>query len=450
MEITFVNLLGVVAIAFVVPFVLGFFPRLRLPSVVVELLVGIAAGPAVLGWIEPGPVVEVVSNLGVAFLLFLAGMDIDLQLLNGAPLRRGALGFVLTIALSLAIMVPLGAAGFVLSPLLVATALAATSVGIIIPVLRDTDQLDTPLGRFTVAGGSVAEFGTIAVLGVFFAGEDTSAAIEAIFLALVAALAVLLLVIAGRFWRWEPGQAVARRLADTSAQLRVRFAVLILVAAAVAAKSLGFEAILGTFLAGTVLAIIIRGDPHEQTLRRKIEAVGFGFCVPVFFVVSGMKLSLEGILSAAEWLRVALFLAVLVVVHLLPALLYRRHLSWRETLAAGLLQSTNLSFIVVAVTVGQELGRLRPITGSSLIVAGLLSAVIFPAIAQMLLGGRKQGAGCTLQKRCSTSHSPQQKTTGRRYRQHRPVEGVAHRRVLRQKVMMASIPSTVSLNSSPV
>ena len=328
----------------------------------------------------------------MAFLLFLAGMDIDLQLLNGAPLRRGALGFAPTIALSLAIMVPLGAAGFVLSPLLVATALAATSVGIIIPVLRDTDQLDTPLGRLSSPAGRLRSSARSPCWVYFSRAKTPAPRSRPFFWALVAALAVLLLVIAGRFWRWEPGQAVARRLADTSAQLRVRFAVLILVAAAVAAKSLGFEAILGTFLAGTVLAIIIRGDPHEQTLRRKIEAVGFGFCVPVFFVVSGMKLSLEGILSAAEWLRVALFLAVLVVVHLLPALLYRRHLSWRETLAAGLLQSTNLSFIVVAVTVGQELGRLRPITGSSLIVAGLLSAVIFPAIAQMLLGGRKQGA----------------------------------------------------------
>ncbi len=134
-----------------------------MPSVVLELVVGIIAGPAVMGLIEPGPVVDVVSNLGVAFLLFLAGMDIDLPLLNGAPLRRGALGFVLTIALSLAIMVPLGDSGLILSPLLVATAPAATSVGIIIPVLRDTGQLDTPLRRFTVAGGLVAEFGTIAV-----------------------------------------------------------------------------------------------------------------------------------------------------------------------------------------------------------------------------------------------------------------------------------------------
>ena len=296
---------------------------------------------------------------------------------------------MLSLVLGLAIMVPLGVAEFVLSPLLVATALAATSVGIIIPVLRDTDQLDTPTGRFTVAGGSVAEFGTIAVLGVFFAGDDTHAAIKAIFLAVVGTLAVMLLVVVGRFWRWEPGRAVTNRLADTSSQVRVRFAVLILVVAAVVASTLGFEAILGTFIAGAVMAMIIRGDPHERLLRQKVEAVGFGFFVPAFFVTSGLKFSLEGIGSAEEWARVALFFVALVFVHLVPALLYRKHLSWRETVAAGLLQSTNLSFIVVAVTVGLELGRMQPITGSSLIVAGLLSAVLFPATAQILLSGAK-------------------------------------------------------------
>ena len=153
--------------------------------------------------------------------------------------------------------------------------------------------------------------------------------------------------------------------------------------------ALGFEAILGTFIAGVVLAVVIRGDSHEQTLRRKIESIGFGFCVPVFFVASGMKFSLNDFGSIDAWVRTLFFLAALLAVHLIPALLYRKHLSRREVLAAGLLQSTNLSFIVVAVAVGLELGRVRPVTGSSLILAGLLSAVLFPACAQILLGGRR-------------------------------------------------------------
>jgi len=173
----------------------------------------------VLGWIEPGPVLQVVSNLGVAFLLFLAGMELDLHAVKGAPLRLGAAGFAISLALSLTIMVLLEATtGFILSPLLVATALAATSVGIVIPVLKDTGQLDTPTGRFTVAGGSVAEFGTIAVLGVFFAGEAPTLRSRPSSSPSWAPLAVLLLVVVGKFWRWQPGRAVARRLDETSSQ----------------------------------------------------------------------------------------------------------------------------------------------------------------------------------------------------------------------------------------
>ena len=135
------------------------------------------------------------------------------------------------------------------------------------------------------------------------------------------------------------------------------------------------------------MAIIIRGDKFEKSYRTKLEAIGFGFFVPAFFVVSGMKLDLSSIHTPTAFGLMALFFVMLLLIRGLPALLYRKHLTGRETIAAGLLQSTNLSFIVVAVTVGEEIDRIHTITGSALILAGLLSAVIFPAAAQMLLGG---------------------------------------------------------------
>lgn len=387
MDVSLVNLFGVTVIAFAVPFVLGFFPRLRVPAVVVELLAGIVVGPAVLGWIEPGPVVSVMSSIGVAFLLFLAGLELDLSALRGAPLRLGALGFVLSIGIALVATLPAGASGLILSPLLVSIALSATSVGIVVPVLRDTGQTASPAGRFTIAGGSVAEIGTIALLGVFFAGEGASAGIEALLLAVIAVGAVALLLGLRYAASWNPGRLILDRLDDTSAQTRVRFAVMVLMGTAVLAVAFGFEAILGTFLAGAVFAVIIKGDRFEHRLRGKLEAIGFGFFVPVFFITSGLRFDLAGLAQPGEIGRIAFFTVVLLAARGLPALLYRRHLSWRETVAAGLLQATNLSFIVVAVTVGRELGRLADVNASALVVAGLLSAIIFPATAQALLGG---------------------------------------------------------------
>jgi Kef-type K+ transport system membrane component KefB len=390
MDITLVNLFGVSVIAFAVPFALGFFPRLRIPSIVLELIAGVIVGPAVLGWIEPGPVVRIMAAIGVAFLLFLAGMELDLDILKGPPLVLGAVTFVLSLLIAAGLTGLLGARGVILSPLLVSIALSATSVGIVVPVLRDTGQLHSPTGLFTIGGASVAEFGTIALLGIFFAGEGASATREALLLAAVAVLAVLLLAVLVRVSQWSRGRTIFDKLDNTSAQVRVRFAAMILLGAAALAAAFGFEAILGTFIAGMVFGMVIKGDRYEESLRTKLEAIGFGFFVPVFFVTSGLRLDVSGMFQPEELARIALFFLILLAVRGLPALVYKRHLSWKETGAAGLLQATNLSFIVVAVSVGMELGKMRQINGSALIVAGLLSAVAFPALAQALLGGASQ------------------------------------------------------------
>jgi len=390
MHLTLVNLLGVAIIAFIVPFVLGFFPRVRIPALTLELVAGIIVGPAVLGWIEPGPVVSVMASIGVAFLLFLAGLELDLHVLRGAPLVRGSLSFMLSFALAIALMTPLGASGVILSPLLVAIALSSTSVGILATVLRDTGHLNTAVGRFTMSGASVAEVGTIGLLGVFFAGRERSAAVSALLLCAVAAIAVLLLAALRYTLRWTAGRRIFDRLDETSAQARVRFSVMILVAAAALTMQFGFEGILGTFVAGIVVGIVMRGDRFEQALHAKLKVIGHGLFVPAFFVTSGLRFDLNRVVGAAEVGRALLFFVLLIAVRTIPVVLYRPFLTWRECLASGLLQSTNLSFIVVAVMVGTELGLLREINGAALILAGLVSAIVLPGAATALLGGVKE------------------------------------------------------------
>ena len=390
MHLTLVNLLGVATIAFCVPFILGFFPRARIPAVALELVAGIIVGPSVLGWIEAGPVVSVIATIGVAFLLFLAGLELDVNVLKGPALVRGSLSFLLSFALALTLMTPLGAKGIILSPLLVAIALSATSLGILVPVLRDTGQLNTDVGRFTIGGSSAAEVGTIALLGVFFAGEESSAAVSALLLAAVAVLAVLLLAALRYTVRWAPGRRILDKLDESSAQGRVRFAVMIFLAAAAVAMQFGFEGILGSFVAGIVVGIVVRHDRFEHALRTKLEAIGFGLFVPAFFVTSGLRFELGAIKGIAEVERALLFFVALIAIRTIPAVLYRPYLTWRECLASGLLQSTNLSFIVVTVGVGTELGRLREINATALILAGLVSALALPTIASMLLGGTRE------------------------------------------------------------
>jgi Kef-type K+ transport system membrane component KefB len=314
-------------------------------------------------------------------------------MMKGPPLVRGSQGFLLTFTLALALMTPLGESGFVLSPLLVAIALSATSIGILMPVLRDTGHLDTPVGRFTMCGATASEIGTIGLLGVFFAGKEWSTAVSAVLLGVVAVLAVLLLAVLRYTQRWTLGRHIFDKLEESSAQARVRFAIMILLGAATLAMQFGFEGILGTFVAGIVVGIVARGDPFEHTLRSKLKVIGFGLFVPAFFVTTGLRFETGDVSGTEDIGRAALFLVALFAIHTIPVLFYRPFLTWRECLASGLLQSTNLSFIVVAVTVGTELGQLRKMNASALILAGLVSAVVFPAVAMTLLGGASEEAG---------------------------------------------------------
>ena len=156
-DVGFTNLLIVTLIALVAPLSLGFVPRLRMPAVVLEIVAGVVVGPSVLGWVHADLAVSIVAVLGLAFLLFLAGLEIDLDRLRGGALRLALAGYVVTLALGLAVGGALGAVGWVRSPVLIAVALSATSLGLVVPVLKDARKLDSGLGQSVVAAASVPD-----------------------------------------------------------------------------------------------------------------------------------------------------------------------------------------------------------------------------------------------------------------------------------------------------
>src|SRR5437763_7384373 len=175
------------------------------------------------------------------------------------------------------------------------------------------------------------------------------------------------------------------RLQDTTAEIRVRSAVVLLVTFTVLAERFGLESILGAFLAGAVVSLLDRDSSSHPHFRTKLEAIGYGFLVPVFFVSSGVKLDLTGLLAhPSAWLRVPLFLLALLVVRGVPALLSLRTNGLRATAAIGLLQATSLPFIVTATQIGMVLGKISAVNGAALVMAGLLSVLAFPSAALAL------------------------------------------------------------------
>jgi Kef-type K+ transport system membrane component KefB len=391
---SFDNLLIVAAVAFAAPFALGFFPGLRLPSVVLEILAGIVIGPAALGIVEVDQSVEVIALIGLAFVLFLAGLEIEFEKLRGPVLRLAGLGFALSFAIAVGVALILKAGGLIETPLLVAIILCATSLGVLIPVLKDAGEISTTFGQLIIAAASIADFGAIILLTVFFSGEGgTGSAL--VLLGLLVVLGLVTYVVIRGAERSMAIRADLLRLQDTTAQIRVRGAVVLFVGFVAAAEALGLEVILGAFVAGAVLSLVDRDEVMTHPdFRRKLEAMGFGFFIPVFFVSSGVRFDLDALLAdASNIAMVPIFLAALVAVRGLPALLYRRLIGGRRAAVAGLMQATSLPFIVAATAIGMELDLLSGAEGAALIAAGLMSVLIFPLVGLTLLrqgGGRKQ------------------------------------------------------------
>jgi len=392
-EISLVGVLIVAAVAFVVPLALGLVPVLRVPSVVVEIVAGIVIGPAVLGIVEVDAPLRFMSLLGLAFLLFLAGMEIDLGgLLRGGALRSAVLGFVLSLAIAFGVGLLLGVAGLIESPLLVAIMLSATSLGIVVPVLADAGKSQSTLGQLVIAGSSVADFGAVILLSLFFSGDSSSVGSTLLLIGAFVVLVAAVGITVAEFEHVGRLNAVLLRLQDTSAQIRVRGALLFLIGFAVMAQVLGLEIILGAFIAGTVLRLVDRDGMMTHTFfRQKLEAVGFGVFIPFFFVVSGIQLDVGALLAGggAALAPVPIFLLALLLARGLPAILYRPQVDTRGVLAAALLQATSLPFIVATTGIGMGLGILSPATGATLVVAGLLSVVLFPLGALTLLRSGK-------------------------------------------------------------
>lgn len=391
--LSFEGLLGVALIAFGAPLLLGLAPRLRVPAAVLEIVAGIVVGPSVLGWIRVDLPIAVLSTLGLTFLLFLAGMEIDFDRLRGRPLQLAAAGLVLSFALALAAGYASQFLGLVRSPLLLAIILVATSLGLVLPVLKDAGLTGGPFGQMVIASASLADFGAVILLSLLFSREARSPFATAVLLVgFTLTIGVAAFTIA-RAERLSTLSMLLRRLQDTTAQIRVRGAVLLLLALAALAGRFGIELLLASFMAGSVIALIDRdGQMTHPQFHSKLQAVGYGFLIPIFFVSSGLQFDLRALLaSPAGLVKIPVFLAALLVVRALPAALYVRDFGHRQSAVAGLLQATSLPFIVAATQIGIALNVLQPSTASALVAAGLLSVVIFPAAALALAGPPASG-----------------------------------------------------------
>jgi Kef-type K+ transport system membrane component KefB len=377
------SLLLILAIAALAPFLCEWVPRIRLPLVVLEIGLGILIGPQVLGWADTGPVLQVLSNFGMAFLFFMAGFEINFQAIRGRPMTLTGVGWLGSLAIGLGAGFVLQWCGVIQSGLIVGAAFTTTALGTLMPILRDAKELPTRFGAYTVAAGAAGEFGPILLIATVLAGGEGGHGGS---LGLMIVFAAIIVVGAWIALTFRPPQiiVVLQEKMHTSAQLPVRVSVLVLAALVFLARQFGLDSIMGALAAGVVVALTAPGE-HGEQLRHKLEGIAFGFFVPIFFVSTGLRYDLQALTSSASALwQLPLFLAMFLLVRGLPALLVRRDLDFSSQIALGLLSATQLPLVVAIAEIGVRSGRLQSETAAALVGAGMVSVLLFPMTALAL------------------------------------------------------------------
>jgi Kef-type K+ transport system membrane component KefB len=351
---------------------------LPVPEVVIQILLGIALGPFVLNVAHPNSIVTALSEFGLTFLMFLAGTELDLAVMRQGHMGRAAGSWGVSVLIALGFGALLHGTGLVLDSVVVALCLTTTALGTLLPILRDGGILRTALGPSMLSVGAIGEFGPIVAVAVLLTNRDARLTILLLVLFVVVAVVAALLATQVRPPRFI---ALMRRHLNSSAQLPVRICVLLVILLVYLAEKLSLDVLLGAFAAGVVVRLFIKGDDSEP-VESKLEAIGFGFLIPIFFIESGINFDLGALIHRPHVLiLVPMFTAVFLVTRGLPTwVFFRGVLSKVEAKSLAVLSATGLPIIVVITTLGVQLHRMKPQNAAALVTAGMLSVLIYPLI----------------------------------------------------------------------
>lgn len=383
MPVDLVSLLVIIAASCLAPILADLPRRVTIHLVVIEILLGILIGPQVLGLAHTDATIDAISSFGMASLFFLAGAELQLGAIRGRPAVLAGTGWVISVFLGFGAAAAMVAGGQIDDMPVVAVALATTALGVLLPVLNDAGITGTRLGRFTMAAGTVGELGPILLVSVIFAasGSLTGSLLILTFAAVV--------VLCATFATRVRSPRITRLVQETmhaSGQLAVRLCMLVLVGLVALAGELGLDIILGAFAAGMIINLCGFNRPDMEPLRVKIQALAFGFFIPVFFIHTGMVFDLDSLVeSPAAMVELPLFLVLFLLVRGVPtAILARRDVGPGGTAPLALFSATALPLVVAITEIGVATGDLARDTAASMVGAAMLSVLLFPLLALAL------------------------------------------------------------------
>jgi Kef-type K+ transport system membrane component KefB/Trk K+ transport system NAD-binding subunit len=397
---SFAPLLLVLFLAFAVPILLTRFRKVRLPIVVGEIMAGIIVGRSGLGWVaHHDPVLDLLSEFGFVFLMFLAGMEIDFSSLGAltspsgensadarlGPIALGGLNFALTLGLSGLMGFGLQSVGLTQNPLLMALILSTTSLGVVVPVLKERGMSTGRLGQTILIAALIADFATMLLITVDVAILSSGLTLDILLVGILFVAFFLVYRFGDIFFNRIPAvRRVLEELSHATAQIKVRAAFTMMLIFVVLSELVGTEIILGAFLAGAIVALL--RTPEDADLSHQLDSIGYGFFIPIFFVMVGVDFNLSALLESPRALAlVPLLLILALLVKILPALLFRLNFPWRESLASGALLTARLSLIIAASAIGLRLNVISEASNAAIILVAALTSTLAPLSFNMIL-----------------------------------------------------------------
>jgi Kef-type K+ transport system membrane component KefB len=371
------SLLVVTLVAALTPMIVAAIPGPGIPQVVILILAGILIGPHGLGLADTTGI-QLLSNVGLGFLFLLAGYELDPRLLRAHPGRLAIIGWLISAVIAVGAVAILGSLGFLRAFVPIGLALTTTALGTLLPILHDHHMLSGDIGRYVLAAGAVGELFPIVAISLFLTGPREFVAIASI---LAVGVIAILLTLVPRIIGPARVRAVIRQGRRATSQTTLRWSIVLLLLLLVAAQRFGLDVVLGAMLAGMVLRSWTHGIDIDVTpLEGKLDAVGYGFFIPVFFVASGMALDVQSI--AQNPLRLLVFFVLLLVVRGLPSLpVYRRALPLRQRAEMTFITATTMPLLIALAAIGLSTGVMVPANAAALVGAGVLSVLVYPSIA---------------------------------------------------------------------
>jgi len=381
-DIRFSSLLIIFILAFLIPLIISMIKVIRIPEVIGEIIAGVVIGKSGFNVVQDNVWINFLAAFGFSYLMFLSGVEIDFTYFKKAnqgrrgnlnPLKLGLSTFAATLLLSFLISVMLSHLGIGINPLILTLIFSTTSLGIVVPTLKETGVIGRPIGQIILISAIIADFSTMLMIPFvmsYAAGKKNSSFLSS--LLLVAAFAVIYVIGKILLSRNFTGRSALK-----TSQWEIRAAFVLFLTLIAVSEFAGVEVILGAFLAGVLFSIFFQ--KRRADILPKLDAIGYGLLTPFFFIVTGARFDLRTVTADHKaWILLPVLLACKYIAKLIPLISFKKFFGWRKTIGAGFLLSANLSLTIAVSLIALQNGIITESVYSTFLLSAILSCMISP------------------------------------------------------------------------